>query len=217
MVVISTLSAAAGCFFCDAFAALPGNHGKVTAPDDGGEAATGGKATGGGSGGGALVATFSQRAEFCEPFRHHFGGRIELVMHVAFYLTVLCQNIASIVETAQVMDSLVAFICGESWAIEILPEMRIVTWREDSCETETCTPFANDGGYGLILTFGYALSFAALMPLGLLPLDENMPFQVFSFVGLVLGVLEFVVQVLRYASRREDRWVARGTGEPRTM
>ena len=49
--------------------------------------------------------------------------------------------------------------------------------------------------YGLLLTLGYVVTFFALMPIGLLPLDENIPFQMFSFIALLVGITEFTVQV----------------------
>ena len=71
--VVAMLSATAACFFCDAFALLPGNE------------------------------KFQQRAEFNAPFKHHFGETVDRIVHVAYFLTIQCQNIASIVQTAQVM------------------------------------------------------------------------------------------------------------------
>ena len=109
-------------------------------------------------------------------------------------------------QTAQVMDSLVAFACGSSWALELVPRARLITWAEASCgDAVTCTPFADvagdddalPGGFKLVLTLGYALSFVCLMPLGLVTLDENMPFQVASFAATVVGIVVFMVAFAR--------------------
>ena len=146
--LVGALSALAATFFCDSIALMPRNH------------------------------DFRRRIEFCEPYKHHFGERFELVMHIAFYLTLLCQNIASIVEVAQVMDSLIAWGFGRSWAIEFMPRMRWVSWdMADSCDTEgSCFPFGTlrtelaigdeQLNYGLLLTVGYVSTFLVLMPIG---------------------------------------------------
>jgi amino acid permease len=174
-IFIGAVSSAAACFFVDSIGLLPNNK------------------------------TFNRRIEFCEPYRFHFGCRWELMMHVAFYLTLLCQNVASIVEVSQVMDSVLAWAFSETYALELMPRFRIVSWSINSCDgAETCVPFSNvtheidlDGteiNYGLMITLGYVLTFFVLMPIGLLPLDENIPFQIFSFVAMLVGIAVFLIQ-----------------------
>ena len=57
-VAVASLSATAACFFCDAFALLPGNAG------------------------------FARRAEFNAPFKHHFGPAVDALVHGAYFLTI---------------------------------------------------------------------------------------------------------------------------------
>ena len=94
-IFIGAVSSAAACFFVDSIGLLPNNK------------------------------TFNRRIEFCEPYRFHFGFRWELIMHVAFYLTLLCQNVASIVEVSQVMDSVLAWAFSETYALELMPRFRM--------------------------------------------------------------------------------------------
>ena len=194
-VFVATVSALAATLFCDSIALMPENR------------------------------DFKRRIEFCEPYKFHFGERTELVMHIAFYLTLLCQNVAAIVEVAQVMDSLIAWGFGRSWGIEFMPKTRVVTWDISTCTgSGSCIPFdtvrhvMDIGGdsvnYGLILTLGYVVTFFVLMPIGLLTLDENIPFQIFSWAALILGMIEFVAQFSLHGLVRDrvpvigDEWAS---------
>ena len=97
-------------------------------------------------------------------------------VQVFFYLCLLSQNLAAIVDTAQTLDSLLAFfVLGETYALRLWPgPVGVESWGAKDCppgeqDRGDCVPFsylvegetgdddASMQSSGLILTLGYAL------------------------------------------------------------
>lgn len=67
--------------------------------------------------------------------------------------------------TAQVMDALIVFVCGKSFAIEIVPSPGFLSWNS----TDE-TPFFGEGYF--IFTLGYVVTTVCFMPMGFMNLDD---------------------------------------------
>jgi len=123
----------------------------------------------------------------------------------------MSQNVAAIVATAQSVDSFLAsVIFSQTAALQILPEVKLISWSEAGCATaqdiEHCQPFAQDGP--VIISAGYLLAALLLLPLGLKNLEENIVIQMASCVGFCLLVLEFVISfVMKGIDFNNAEWI----------
>lgn len=152
--------------------------------------------------------SFDKRVEFSDIFRHFLGRRWFVITQLAFFLCLLSQNVAAIVSTAQVLDSLVAtMILNESYALHFNSAYKsffsVISWQHSDCslqsiEDGSCVPFTYDAMVespapgGFVLTLGYVLCTFLFLYLGLLNLDENISMQIMSFFALLLISLEFL-------------------------
>lgn len=174
-------SAGAASLLCDAMARMPGN------------------------------AELGIRYEYSDVFVHYLGERSWLMSQIGFFLGIFTQTAASITGTAQSMDSLVSYCFGHTWALHITGPAGtpwLLDWSPQKfcghshVTDTTCVPFAylphtsDDGPHGhaigMVLTTGYLLTLATMMPLGFLNLDDNVKFQLVSFVVLVILCVEFL-------------------------
>mmetsp|Transcript_49019 Transcript_49019/g.95848 ORF Transcript_49019/g.95848 Transcript_49019/m.95848 type:complete len:518 (+) Transcript_49019:108-1661(+) len=132
---------------------------------------------------------FRKETEYSEAFRYFGGEAAFYASQIIFFLCVMCQVVASIVDVAQVSDQFFT----KAYALQFSPEFRFISWSHASCletEVENCIPFHNDGN--LILTGGYLISAACFLPLGMLDLKENMIWQMISFILTVLLIIQFI-------------------------
>ena len=109
----------------------------------------------------------------------------------------MSQMIASIVETAQVVDAFFGNF-AHSVGLQFYPTPRFVFWGNEDCDIEadasSCEPFAdatNTGDYDLILTLGYLACAAMFIPIGRMSLEGNMFFQELSYVITLLCCAQF--------------------------
>ena len=140
--------------------------------------------------------SFEKRIEFSDLFLHFLGPKWFVVTQVAFYLCLLSQNVAAIVSTAQVLDSLMAsFIIGRTYALQLSPEVTIIRWSDSDCAADNigaCVPFSSYSD-SLIVSEGYILCSILFMHFGLLNLEENIFMQIVSFGALVIITCAFLV------------------------
>ena len=93
----------------------------------------------------------------------------------------MSQALASIIDTAQVVDGFIVMIAGETYGMVVAPEWRgINSWSLVDCnraDNKYCVPFGRPGEphmeIELVLTLGYVLLAIVIIPMGLMNLDEN--------------------------------------------
>jgi hypothetical protein len=141
---------------------------------------------------------FEKEVEFSESFRHFWGRRWFIFTEVVFYCCVTCLNISSIVDTAQVVDTVLgSFVPGGSHAIQFtLGNLDLVHWDTSECNkgqiTEgDCNAFGNYDDKGILLTLGYIITGLIFFPMALMDLKENSTFQVVGFLVLLGSTVQF--------------------------
>uniref|UniRef100_A0A7S1FZF2 Amino acid transporter transmembrane domain-containing protein n=2 Tax=Corethron hystrix TaxID=216773 RepID=A0A7S1FZF2_9STRA len=159
--LVSTLSCFSSLHFANVISKYPGNH------------------------------EFRKEIEYSEIFKHFGGNTVYLISQAVFFLGIMCQIIASIVDVAQVVDQ----FFDTAHAIQFGPgPPKAITWNAASCsddELGSCYPFTGDGQF--VLTGGYVISALCFMPLGLMDLKENMLWQIISFILTVVLILQFIL------------------------
>ena len=146
-------------------------------------------------------ARFEQRVEYSTAFQYFLGRRWFLVTQVTYFLSLFLQNVAAIVSTAQVVDSLVAnCIAGGAYGYQIYPHPGAVVWAPPhACQSEKiqdagiCVPFGDMPEETLLVTLGYVVSLIVLLPLGLMRLEDNSATQILSFAVLMACCVQFVL------------------------
>lgn len=178
-IMICVGSAGASTLLCDAMARMPGN------------------------------GQFDLRYEFSDIISYFLGRRWFVISQATFFFGIFTQAAASIVGTAQSMDSLVAFIFGKTWALQVTGPAGTPWFLEwdpahfcgRRAQETGCVPFAHlvdQNGYqiGMVFTAGYVVTMITMMPMGFLNLDDNIKFQIGSFVFLVVLCGEFIYEML---------------------
>jgi hypothetical protein len=111
----------------------------------------------------------------------------------------MCLLIASIVDTAQVLDQIFAHRSQGVSALRMVEgSIDIVSWKSDNClqqeiVTGECIPFFNEKDGSLIISLGYIVAALPFIPMGLMDLKENSIFQIVAFVVLLVVSLQFIV------------------------
>lgn len=148
-------------------------------------------------------SNFHREIEYSEAFRLLGGYKWFVFTQISYFLCMMCQTIASIVDTAQVVDQFLAQKLGGAPAISfnlinmIQPSISIVTYDKDDClfdEEEhagVCDPFEFENGY--ILSVGYMICAVFFLPLGLLNLKENTIWQIFCLIVTVITCMQFIL------------------------
>jgi len=146
---------------------------------------------------------FRKEIEYSETFEAFWGHKSFISTQILFYLCILCLNISSIVDTAQVVDTFLGhWFPGGSAALYMHwdggPHAKFIRWDFHSCPREVllegdCVPFADDGDVGHHLTIGYVLTVLVFLPMALMDLKENAAWQVLGFVVLLVCSVIFVV------------------------
>jgi len=90
---------------------------------------------------------------------------------------------ASIVDTAQVVDDFLANFGGRTVALRMHPPpIELVRWNGSDCqdpELGPCDPFNLEGDGSLLITSGYVISLISFLPLGLMDLKVSVPTFIF--------------------------------------
>lgn len=119
---------------------------------------------------------FEKEIEYSQVFRILWGRRAFIFTQIAFFCCIMCLLIASIVDTAQVMDQIFAHRQEGVSALRILGgSVDIVNWNSDDClqkeiETGECIPFFNEKDGSLLLSYGYIVSAIPFVPMSFMDL-----------------------------------------------
>lgn len=141
-------------------------------------------------------SNFQKQVEYSEAFRY-FTPKLFVFTQISFFMCILCANMASIVDTAQVVDDFFANYVGETVALRLHPEpISIVHWNRSDCQTSEygpCEPFNLEDEGSLLITTGYMISMISFFPLGLMDLKENTASQIFCFAITIAVCIQFMV------------------------
>lgn len=179
MVVMFVLSSLAATMLCEAMQRIPGNH------------------------------NFGHRYEFATVVLHYYGRRAYLLFQIFYNISLQALNIASMIISAQVLDKFLNHV-GHSYALNYSGDGH--WWQKTTGYDSTlwCSgDMVNGECHGTELTYIISLGFVICMviciPFGYLNLDDNMWFQWFSLVGLLIFTIEFYVQFIMNFGK-EDRY-----------
>jgi amino acid permease len=135
----------------------------------------------------ALVAQhglrYSERREFSNLVRFYFGDSWYLVAHLAFNLSMQSINVASIVVSAQALDNLFIFVFGNTYALQLLPQLDLLS---------STTGGEDVFGGATVISLGYIVLLALVVPLGFLDLSENVRYQSYSFWLSIAILMQFI-------------------------
>lgn len=129
---------------------------------------------------------FSQRYEFTTTVRHYWGERWYLISQVLVNLCLQCLNVASIIVAAQVMDELFVYMFGSTTGLQY--------YGGSSLMVKSQFADMHDVPYGI--SAGFVTCLLVCLPFGTMNLDENMWFQWFSVVALIISCAMFVCEYL---------------------
>jgi len=145
-------------------------------------------------------AHFHHEIEYSEAFRYFWGKRAFVITHISFFCCITCLNVASIVDTAQVVDQILSRFRGGAVAFEWKQGgWEIIRWAAHNCSGERmkngkCIPFEADTNNSTwMLTTGYLLSALIFLPMSLKNLKENTLFQIIGFLVLIAISIQFVI------------------------
>ena len=138
---------------------------------------------------------FRDRIEYTSIVRFYFGPKAYKLSQIGLNGALQSLNIVSVIQSAQVMDSALSAVFGESCALNLTPfaNYNVTHVIQGSESAWTCTDTTNYGAVGgnpwgchVVLTGGFLLTMAMAIPMGFFNLDDNMIVQVVAFV-LTLG------------------------------
>lgn len=156
---------------------------------------------------------FQREVEFSDTFKYFWGGKWYIFTQAVFFICVTCLNISSIVDTSQVVDTILGhWIVGGSAAMKfsVTNGFEWIRWDPNVCTEEElmsgeCIAFANNnfsddddgsGSSGVLLTIGYIATAFIFFPMSLMDLKENAYFQIMGFVVLLLTTMQFAIQLV---------------------
>lgn len=131
---------------------------------------------------------FSAQVEYSHAFSFYYwpdDRRWFVGTQLVFYACVTCLNISSLVDSAQVFDTILANLGGGTYALQItLQGLHVVAWDYSVCSEQDllegdCIPFSQTGDGdddGVIFTAGYALNILCFMPLALMNLKVRVSY-----------------------------------------
>lgn len=129
---------------------------------------------------------FLRRVEFGTVMQHYFGRVGFVIGEIVLNICLQANNVASIVVAAQVLDDFLIYAFDASFAFDFAHGEFL---RSSGSYTDD-NPFHP---HTWIISLGYIVAMVICIPFGFLNLDENMWFQWFSFVGMMLSFLEFYI------------------------
>eukprot|EP00301_Raphidiophrys_heterophryoidea_P019168 c4141_g1_i2.p1 GENE.c4141_g1_i2~~c4141_g1_i2.p1 ORF type:complete len:363 (+),score=60.92 c4141_g1_i2:573-1661(+) len=96
----------------------------------------------------------------------------------------------SIVQSSQTADETLLAVFGKTCALHIYPfdDFGLLCIKDDTAESDS--PFGN----AWVISLGFCTALVATIPFAYLNLDDNIQVQMAAFLGLVLVVIEWVVQ-----------------------
>jgi hypothetical protein len=172
--LVCTTSALTGTLFSQAISTIPGN------------------------------AKFSKNIGYATAFEHLVHPQFAKLAENLFVVACMIQCSTGIVQASQSLDAFLAsFLLGETYALQISPEIKFLEWSENSCKDtgvidqdtlSDCVPFFHDGP--LIITLGFVLVTALFLPLGLHNIKETMIVQLISFAFLLIVAVQFNMEFI---------------------
>ena len=135
----------------------------------------------------------------------HFQGAIEYtnickalfqpwlyyVVMIAFLLFFQFSNISQIVESAQVLDYLLLVAANKTCALQLTPDVKFTCIEYNPSLGLSDSPF---GATEIVVSLGMVLTLAISLPLGYVNLDDNIWFQYFSAVVMIVIWFEWSYQ-----------------------
>eukprot|EP01083_Nonionella_stella_P293581 998466_1 len=120
-------------------------------------------------------AHFHKEIEYSEAFRFFWGQKAFVLTQIAFFFCITCLNVASIIDTAQVVDQILSKFQDGAMAFEWKNHggWEMIRWAADSCSEERikngqCIPFDADAdNASWMLTTGYILAGVLFVPMSL--------------------------------------------------
>jgi hypothetical protein len=116
------------------------------------------------------------KIEYSQVFRVFWGNRAFFLTQSAFFLCITCLLIASIVDTAQVLDQIFAQRPQGVSALRIVEgSVDIVNWSSNDClqneiDIGECIPFFNEKEGSLIFSLGYIVAAIPFIPMSVMDL-----------------------------------------------
>jgi amino acid permease len=156
--------------------------------------------------------SFDKCIEFSDVFSIFWNNKAYMVTQILFFLCATCLNVAAIVDTSQVVDSILGFHYKTmGWNMQA---NQWQSWSQAPCGANngaaadtsqgvpSCNePFDEQDVYGqFVLTAGYILTAAVFMPICLLDLKENTAWQIVGFVLLCVLSAYFCFIFIQYES-----------------
>jgi len=148
-------------------------------------------------------SNYQKEIEYSETFEKFWGHKAFVFTQILFFACVVCLNVSSIVDTAQVVDTIAGhWLPNGTGAIlfhELDGDFRTdwVRWDYTSCTEETlaggdCIPFGENED-AIVFSLGYFLVLLIFVPMALMDLKENAFLQVIGFIVLLVTSLQFIV------------------------
>ena len=143
---------------------------------------------------------FRSEVEFSAAFSAFWGKPWYFVTQMLFLGCITCLNISSIVDTSQVVDTVLGHTTG-SFALQVGHRSRWVYWDAKACTPQEldegiCLPFApflKDDDGTVLFTMGTAATTLFFLPLALMDLKENTAWQIAGFLVLGLTSILFII------------------------
>ena len=143
---------------------------------------------------------FRSEVEFSAAFSAFWGKPWYFVTQMLFLGCITCLNISSIVDTSQVVDTVLGHTTG-SFALQVGHGSRWVYWDAKACTPQEldegiCLPFApflKDDDGTVLFTMGTAATTLFFLPLALMDLKENAAWQIAGFLVLGLTSILFII------------------------
>jgi len=168
LVVMMIMSTLSGVFLCEAMATIPGNE------------------------------SLQGRVEFATLARFYFGRKGHIISQIFINAALQATNIAGIVISSQVLDSMFVHLFHNTCGLEIHP--RFFHWECVSTGTQDESPFGNAF---MLFTIGYLVVMAVVIPLGYLNLDDNIIIQVAALMFLVAVIVDWIYTFIKTGLKNE--------------
>lgn len=172
---------------------------------------------------GTLASGFLCEAAAIIPGNHHFEGRVEFSTLVSFFfgkkglivaqifinISLQCANVASIIECAQVADEAIIKIFGRSCGLQIAPHFEFQCVHDAN---DSDSPFYASSFY--LFTIGFLIMMVAVIPMGMLNLDDNIYIQIIADIFLAVVTVDFIVTFVMHGLDLSRVPVYKADGQP---
>jgi len=137
---------------------------------------------------------FSGRIEYTSIVTYYFGRKTYIASQIGLNGALQSLNIASVIQSATVMDNAISAVFGKSCGINFLPwnnflveddgQTHNIAGSADffSCLDTSDLSMGNPWGCHIVLTAGFVLTAAMAIPCGQWNLDDNMNIQIVAFI-----------------------------------